>query len=92
MFVFIIFPPRRQFCRERFPPERGGGVWEIRRSGPQAEERAGMNLLDFRYYFPFISHSNLHNFIVIACSVWSQTEFKFLVKQPLQKIKERTRV
>lgn len=47
-----LFYLRRQFCRERFPPERDGGVWEIQRNGAQAEERAGMNLISFAIIHP----------------------------------------
>lgn len=35
---------RRQFCCERLPPERDGGVREVQRHGAQAEEHAGTRL------------------------------------------------
>ena len=39
--LMVCFPLRRQFCCERLPPERDGGVWEVQPGGPQAEEHAG---------------------------------------------------
>lgn len=50
-----VFPPRlrRQFCRERLPPERDGGMREVQRDGSQAEEHAGSSQAFFSaWYFP----------------------------------------
>lgn len=57
VFCFVLISPRlrRQFCRERLPPERDGGMREVQRDGSQAEEHAGSSQAFFFFsacYFP----------------------------------------
>lgn len=63
---------RRQFCRECFPPERDGGVWEVQRSGSQAEERAGRNRVYFCYYLLFIPEATLCKITLFRFRVLSE--------------------
>lgn len=59
VFCFVLISPRlrRQFCRERLPPERDGGMREVQRDGSQAEEHAGSSQAFFflRVIFLLIS-------------------------------------
>lgn len=59
LFCFVLISPRlrRQFCRERLPPERDGGMREVQRDGSQAEEHAGSSQAFFflRVIFLLIS-------------------------------------
>lgn len=72
MLIPMGFFFRRQFCRECFPPERDGGVWEVQRSGPQAEERAGRNRVYFCYYLLFMPDAALCKITLFRVRVLSE--------------------
>lgn len=59
---------RGQFCCERFPPERDGGLWEVQRSGSQAEERAGMRFIYFVHNKSKLHSKNLFFLNIKKCS------------------------
>lgn len=47
---------RGQFCCERLPPQRDGGMWEVQLDGSQAEEHAGTPGIP-GFNSPLIPHS-----------------------------------
>lgn len=72
MFMPMGFFFRRQFCGECFPPQRDGGVWEVQRSGPQAEERAGRNRVYFCYYLLFMPDATSRKMTLFRVPVLSE--------------------